>query len=637
MRSPLGPPSRHSAAASTVAGRTPPALLNASDWLGALVVAVFASAVHWPVLSAQAVAFDDANYVLENPLVRAPSLASAWRFLSEVSRPSTVDGYYQPLTMISLMLDQSLAVGANEWRVHHRTSLVLHSVNAALLCIVLARLFGSTLAPVLVAMLFAAHPLTVEPVAWVSDRKTLLAAFFVLLSLACHLVSMGASPARRRIALGLSLAAFVAALLSKPTATPLPFVLLLLDVWPLGRWGRAALIEKLPMMIAALASAVITVISQRATAGLESTIAGGPLAQATIALFNLADGLIRVVVPLPAAVLHPLPDPAALTNPMIAWRVGLLVIAGVAAAIAWRRRPMWAVGAGVFALFALPTLGLVGFTHTALFDKFLYLPLLGAALPLTAMAAAWISDRSANGAPRTTRGSWRGAVMIAVGLLVLAGESVASRAAIATWRDSITLSDRMLAYAPRSGVLLNHRGWLLMKAGRHAEAEAALRRAIESEGRLVNARINLAAVLDLQERADEAGRLYEEVLAIRPNMPSARCNYATVLARRGRLQEAGGMLTELVAANPGYVEALANLGTVRSMQNRWPEAADAFSRAAALSPRDPRIHFMHGEALASMGRRPDAAAAYRRVLSLRPDDAEALARLSAVESVAPGG
>ena len=148
-----------------------------------IVVCLAVAAVYRPAISAKALCFDDYRYFVDNPLVRNPSLESAWKFLSEVLRPSTVGGYYQPLTMISLMLDYALVGPTDDISQFHRTSLALHVANTALIIVLLYLLFDRAWIAAAVGLLFGMHPLTVEPIPWIGERKTLLAAFFALWSL----------------------------------------------------------------------------------------------------------------------------------------------------------------------------------------------------------------------------------------------------------------------------------------------------------------------------------------------------------------------------------------------------------------------------------------------------------------------
>jgi hypothetical protein len=209
------------------------------------IVCFVVTAAHWPALSAKAISIDDDQYLVDNLLVQNPSIESARRFLTEVLEPSTVRGYYQPLSMISLMCDYALGGRPANLRQFHRTSLALHTVNTALVIVLLYLLFGRPLIAAGVGLLFGVHPMTVEPIPWVGERKTLLAAFFALWCLILYV--RFARKGSRRVYFG-CVVTYVLALMSKPTSTPLPVLMLLIDYWPLKRLNRRTLLEKLQDM-----------------------------------------------------------------------------------------------------------------------------------------------------------------------------------------------------------------------------------------------------------------------------------------------------------------------------------------------------------------------------------------------------
>ena len=217
---------------------------SANVRLTAVLTAIVCAAVcvtHWPVLSARALTFDDEQYFTENVLVQKPGIESAKRFLGEVLKPSTVAGYYQPLTMISLMIDYRLGGREGDLLLVHRTSLILHIMNTALLIIFVYHLFGVPWAAAAGGLLFGLHPMTVEPVAWISERKTLLATFFSLWSLIFYV--RFARSGDLKVYFG-CMTAYILALMSKPTSVPLPILMLLLDFWPLRRLNKRAVWEK---------------------------------------------------------------------------------------------------------------------------------------------------------------------------------------------------------------------------------------------------------------------------------------------------------------------------------------------------------------------------------------------------------
>ena len=201
-------------------------IMNLGLLTGVIVVCGIVFAVHKPALSARAVSFDDEQYLFENHLVQNPSFKSAGRFLSEVLRPSTVRGYYQPLTMISLMLDYAMGGRADNLMPFRLTSLALHTANTILIILLLYQLFDNMWAAAATGLLFGLHPMTVESIPWLAERKTLLAVFFALWSLIFY-IRFSRSRGRRNY--GFCMMFFILALLSKQNTTRLPILMLLLD------------------------------------------------------------------------------------------------------------------------------------------------------------------------------------------------------------------------------------------------------------------------------------------------------------------------------------------------------------------------------------------------------------------------
>jgi len=317
------------------------------------VVAGIVSAAHWPALSARALCFDDNEYMVENRLVRNPGWASAGRFLSEVSEPSTVQGYYQPLNMISLMLDYAMGGRPDNLRPFHRTSLILHVANTATIILLLYLIFGKPWPAALAGLLFGVHPLTIEPLPWIGERKTLLAAFFALWSLIFY---VRFAKSKGKINYAACLLAYVLALMSKPTSTPLPLAMLLLDHWPLGRLNKRAIVEKIPLFIISFLSAGITYYSQRWTAGAQMPHEF-PLWRVPLVLcHNIIFYLYKIIWPTNLTPHYPFPDPVSLSNGMVAAGVVGTVVLIAVLLISWRRTRVFVTGWLIFFMMIFPTM-----------------------------------------------------------------------------------------------------------------------------------------------------------------------------------------------------------------------------------------------------------------------------------------
>ena len=227
-----------------------------------VVVSIIVVAAHWPCVSAKALMLDDDQYLVENRLVQNPGWTSAKRFLTEVLHPSTVRGYYQPLAMISLMLDVSMGGDVDNLRPFRLTSLSLHVANSLLLVVFLYLLFGQIAPAAMVGVLYGVHPVAIESVAWISERKTLLAAFFALWCLIFYVLYVRRQKWRYGI---ICPAMYVLSLLSKPAVAAMPVLLLLLDFWPFRRLGRRAILEKLPLFVIGAVFSIIKFISKIGT------------------------------------------------------------------------------------------------------------------------------------------------------------------------------------------------------------------------------------------------------------------------------------------------------------------------------------------------------------------------------------
>lgn len=537
------------------------------------LVAALVAAVHWPVLGARALSFDDNEYVFGNSLVMRPGWSSVGRFFGEVVNPSSVRAYYHPLSMTSLMLDAAMGGGLDDPRVFHRTNLALHVVTTVLLVLTLYRLFGLLIPAALVGLAFGLHPLTVEPVAWIAERKTLLATAIALCSVLAYLEYVH----RKRSAwLLAALALNATALLAKPTVLMLPLLLLILDARPLRRFGAGAVIEKWPFLALSLLIAAVTFVTQR-TAGLgEMDYTLWPLR----AGYALASYLWRMVWPADLSCVYPMPTPFTLANPAVS-----LALAGVSSltvllVVLARRFPGALAGWLGFILAIAPTL-VVSHSWMLTADKYFYFPFLCIAVALGGgMAATW----------NAVAGVARVALLVPF-IVLLALEAGASRRTYRPWSDSLTLYRHMEKVAPAAPAVHAQLGVILQQAGARDEALLHLRRALELEPDYPAAHYNLGIALAGAGRLDEAIRHFRTADRLLPDDPPTVYNLGVALRLSGRLDEADTELRRALRLAPGHPEAANELGGVLIAQGRFDEAATTFRGALAVAPDHGRLHY----------------------------------------------
>ncbi len=630
-----------------------------------LLVAIATTFVFWPAISAKAVMFDDDQYLTDNPYVQAPSLRSAWIFLSEVLHPSTVGGYYQPLAMISLMLDCAMGGTPEDQRIFHVTSLALHVANTVLVGVLLFLIFRQVAPAALVSLLFGLHPMHVESIAWLSERKSVLAAFFALGSLIAYFqyTRLDAAPSpnhKRRITrYAICLVLFVLALLSKPTTTPLPVAMLLMDVWPLKRFSRRAVIEKIPLLTLAAISAVITIVSQRNTADITRPEDYPPAAVPLILCHNIVFYLRKLVWPNALSGFYPFPGAFTLATP--AYLIGVIGTVALAvfliASVRWTKSIL--AGWLVFFVMIFPTLGVIGFTAVIAADRFVYLPMIGLLLPL----AGWMSMRWQGGIEGRRR------AMAGVALLASAAMALGTRNYLSLWQDNEQFTRHMLRDAPNAASLRVAMGHIELKKGRIAEAVEEFRAAVNADASFLGARLNLvsaltklgraaeaeplarkavemksgapethtylAMCLEAQNRLAEAVQEHEKALALRAFDAKTHYNLATALARTGRTDEAIRQFNEALRIQPNHARTMQNLGMTYFQADRFDEAIEWFTKALRAASTMTNAAYQMGCAQMAAGRVREGIAAWREALRIDPGFLEALTDLAWVLATSP--
>ena len=571
-------------------------------------VCVVVTAVHWQSLSAKALSFDDQQYLTSNILVQNPGLRSAKRFLTEVLEPSTVAGYYQPLTMISLMLDCAAGGGNDNLTVFHVTSLSLHIANTALIITLLYMLFGNIWAAAAAGLLFGVHPMTVEPIPWVGERKTLLAAFFAFWSLILYV-----RYSRRgnwKSYAGCFLMYFLA-LLSKPTSVALPGVMLLMDYWPLKRLSIKSVFEKIPLFILSVVFAGITYISQSRTCIAVTPEKVGTENVILLVCHNIIFYLYKIILPVNLSSHYVFPKPFNMAQPMVAAGVigTVVLILVLFISLRWTRSAM--TGWLIFFAAIFPTLGVIGFTNVIASDKYAYLPAVGLLMIVTSFLT-WLGKKN----------KIKKAVVVVV-LIVAAAESAATQKYLAIWQDSIILADHMIALAPDSSPLYNDRGVIYLKKTELDKALADFNKAIEINPRYYEVYHNRGIVYETKGEYDSAIKEYNKSLAINPKYVKAYDNRGRSSYGLGKLDEAISDYNIAIGLNPEFVDSYNNRGNVYEKKGQLDKAFADFNKAVELNPKYHDAYYNRGNIYRNKGELDRAIADYTKAVLLNPEFAEA--------------
>ncbi len=592
--------------------------------LGAAVLAAFAG-----VLRNGWVLVDDPAYVTQNPYVTGGLTARGLEWF--LRQPH--GGNWHPLTSLSHLVDVQLFGLAPAG--HHAVSLALHLVNVLLLVVVLQRLSGAWWRSLLVGALFGLHPLRVESVAWVAERKDVLSGLFFLLVLWSY-ARWAARPGAGRYAL--VVVALGLGLMSKPMLVTVPCVLVLVDVWPLGRlrggWCGAGgvgarplaglMAEKWPLFALAAAAAVVTFVVQRqsgAVAALETVGAGARAGNALLSIWRYAGATLW---PAGLAAFYPLRvtvDPWAVG----AAAVGLAVV--TALALRWRgERPYLAVGWLWYVGMLVPVLGLVQVGMQAHADRYTYLPGIG-----LLVAGVWgVSDGLA-GHARARR------VAVAGVVVALAALGVATARQVALWRDTRTLFTHARRVTGENVVVEQVLGNAFDADSQRVEAIRHLRRAVELDSNYLRSRINLGLVLAREGQIDEAIRQFRRVLDRQPMNQDALVGLGLAVQGQGGLEEAEALFRRAVQSrgdSRGF--ALRQLGVIVLLRGRAEEGLGLLRQATAATPDDADLNLLFASALLTQpGHDAEAMEHLRRVIRQRPASGEALNGLAWLLATSP--
>jgi len=548
-----------------------------SIWLAALLLLLLTIFTYLPAAGHEFINYDDPFYVTSNAHVQNGLTGEniIWAF----SHP--VVGNWHPMTMLSHMLDCQM-FGLMS-RGHHMTSVLLHSINTALIFLWLRRLTGMPGRSWLVAALFGLHPLHVESVAWVAERKDVLSAFFGLLCLMSYTEYAGASAGwnqpskmetRTRVAYVMALFFFALGLMSKAMLVTVPCILLLLDYWPLNRWQssrvRELLTEKTPFFLLAAIMSVVTYLVQINDGMMQSMATltfSDRLANALVSYVRYVGMFFR---PDHLCVFYPHPGHWPLMT-VLAALFGLLGITGL---LLWRQIPSLMVGWLWFLGTLVPVIGLVQVGGQALADRYVYLPSLG-----LLMLVVWgVCELVRPGRYRFLALSLAGGAAVCVCFFL-------TRQQLGFWQDNETLYRHALAVT-ENNFLAHH---------------------------------NLGIALFQKGRIEEAVGQYREAIVVEPGNAVARYDLGTALAVEGQTDDAIVELREAIRLQPDNAQAHENLGTALGRLGSTDAAISEYREAVKLRPDDPGFHYSLGTVLGMIGELDEAIVEFQEAIRLKPD------------------
>jgi tetratricopeptide (TPR) repeat protein len=576
--------------------------------LAAALLAVLVLAVHARALGNGFVSLDDEPYVTANPEVRA---GLSWQGI-RWAFTTTHEANWHPVTWISHMADVEL-FGLKPAG-HHLTNILIHAANAVLVLLLFARMTGRVWSSATVAALFAMHPFRVESVAWVAERKDVLCALFGLLAMLAYVRAIRAG---RRGSSPAAVALFAMSLLSKPMLVTLPFLLLLLDFWPLGRmkapdgslsrepalWRRLVF-EKAPFFLLSMGSAIVTLWAQKG-GGAMADNALNFTARLGNAFYSYLAYLTKTFTPFSLSVLYPHPGKAGW---MAVFAAAILVAISLSA-IHWARRcPSVAVGWFWFLGALVPVIGLVQVGWQARADRYTYLPSIGLAVVLV-----WgLGDlgRLLNTGPRLLVA----AAVAAVGLL-----SFLTWREIGYWKDSETLYARGLATTEKNHILHINLGIERVRHGYVSEGLDHFRQAVAIQPGYWYGQLTLGAALAGMERPAEAIPYLETALRLHPDSAEGRTALGGALAAQGRLPEAVSQLKQAIALDPGSVRAHHAMARTLELRGQAKEALEEYRRAVRLDPSHVDAQERLSQGLLAEGRLTEALAQLDEALRYLPD------------------
>ena len=621
-------------------------------WLITALLVLVTIGLYCPVIGYDFINFDDPEYVSANPHVQG---GLTWENIGW-ALTTLHFGLWHPLTWVSHMLDCQCFGLRPGW--HHLTSVLLHAANTGLLFVVLRRMTGARWRSAMVAALFALHPLHVESVAWVAERKDVLSTFFDLLTLLayhrytecrrqnaeCGMPKPATPNPQQATRLTfhvsrfspdastfyiLSLFFFALGLMSKPMIVTLPLLLLLLDYWPLRRFELAAvvarpsvaarlIVEKLPFVLAALLTGLITLYAANRVGSLPSAAECPISDRLANVMLSYARYFLQVFWPGHLAVYYPFPATFSV------WSVAgaALLLVGISATAFWlaQRWPYVVVGWLWYLVSLLPVIGLLQLADYSHADRYTYVPLIGLFVGLVWGAGELVSHW------RGLAPAWAAAAVAVVIVLCMA----LTQQQLGHWEDSEALFRHALQVTENNYIAHGGLGTALGKRGQIDGAISHFQEALRLKPDFTDVHYNLGNALSRKGQIEEAISHFQEAIRLKPDFALAHNNLGNARLRKGQIEEAISHFQEAIRLQPDYALAHNNLGNALYRKGRDDEAISQYEAAIRLSPDYADAHNDLGLALYRKGRTGEAISEFQEALRLDPDHAAARKNLDFV-------
>ncbi|MEN6387252.1 MAG: tetratricopeptide repeat protein [Phycisphaerales bacterium] len=571
-----------------------------------VVLAAAIIAVYWPVYKYDFVKYDDDVYVTNNKNIQT---GLNWQIIKWAFTSGYASNWH-PLTWLSHTLDYQLY---GEWAGgHHITNVLFHIANTLLLFYFLKKATNYLWPALFVAAAFALHPLHVESVAWIAERKDVLSALFWILTMIAYVQYVknigqthGSAPTKLYSA---SLVLFALGLMSKPMLVTMPFVLLLLDYWPLERkFSKRVVIEKIPFFIFSILSSVVTFIVQQKSGAITAIEHHGLASRAGNIIVSYAEYIFKTIWPAKLAVLYQYPvDGLPLYRIIIS---AIILCAITFAVLLFAKRYKFILFGWLWYLGTLvPVIGFIQIGAHSMADRYTYIPLIGIFITIFFGAKELFPKRQ------------KFLFAAAVGILI--ASSVTAAIQVRYWKDSLTLFEHTIRVTEKHFIIMTNYAACLNDAGRYEESIIYTQKLIKMKPDSAENHNCLGNSLMHLGRIDEAIDQFQLATKCKPIFPQAWYNLGVAVSKLNNFEKAALLFEKAIEQKSDYLEAYVNLAISYNQMQRFDKTIEVCSKALAIDPANVYLHGHLAMALSAVGRNDEAIKEIRYVLSVRPDDSQ---------------